>query len=251
VRDHDDKTQKELENHIEMFLTELVADMDEDDALQQSDAAMSLNDFRKAGRDNCGYEGITANMVDESKCVFEMHVPIAPQSGDEGVDNCCDDDPNENLPRNPRLTETDQIITKARLTALSIDVVRRHVGNIEELSELPVANGTTKSIQDWAKKRFTDPDTNERDHAQQRAFEVIVSMFVLTFFEEAEDNEGKHNTGTAVPDIRRRTRGPYDKLKKKLEKMTGMRKQKQLIMFMAGAGGSGKTRVINAVMAYA
>jgi hypothetical protein len=62
VRDHDEKTQKELENHIEMFLTELVADMDEDNALQQSDAAMSLNEFRKAGKDNCGYEGITANM---------------------------------------------------------------------------------------------------------------------------------------------------------------------------------------------
>jgi hypothetical protein len=38
VRDHDDKTQKELDNHIEMCLMELVADMDEDDALQQSDA---------------------------------------------------------------------------------------------------------------------------------------------------------------------------------------------------------------------
>jgi hypothetical protein len=45
VRDHDDETQKELENHMEMYLTEFVADMDEDDALQQSDAAMSLNDF--------------------------------------------------------------------------------------------------------------------------------------------------------------------------------------------------------------
>ena len=29
--------------------------------------------------------------------------------------------------------------------------------------------------------------------------------------------------------------------------MTGMKQQKQLIMFMAGAGGSGKTRVINAL----
>jgi Ni2+-binding GTPase involved in maturation of urease and hydrogenase len=31
----------------------------------------------------------------------------------------------------------------------------------------------------------------------------------------------------------------------------GVRKQKQLIMFMLGAGGSGKTKVINAIMAYA
>ena len=30
-----------------------------------------------------------------------------------------------------------------------------------------------------------------------------------------------------------------------------MKKSKQLILFMTGAGGSGKTKVINAVMAYA
>jgi hypothetical protein len=45
VRDHHDETQKELKNHNEMYLTELVVDTDEDDALQQSDAAMSLNNF--------------------------------------------------------------------------------------------------------------------------------------------------------------------------------------------------------------
>jgi len=101
-----------------MFLTELVADLDEDNALQHSDAAMSLNEFRKAGRDNCGYEGITANMVDVNSCVFEMHMPNAQQS-----DNSGDDDPNEELPRNPRLTETDQIMTKARLTAISLAVI--------------------------------------------------------------------------------------------------------------------------------
>jgi hypothetical protein len=74
VRDHDDETQKELNNHIEMCLTELVADMDEDNALQQSDAPMSLNDFRKAGRDNCGYEGI----VDEITCLQNARANCAP-----------------------------------------------------------------------------------------------------------------------------------------------------------------------------
>ena len=49
VHDHNDETQKELENHIEMFLTELVAEMDEDGVLRRSDAPMSLHDFRKAG----------------------------------------------------------------------------------------------------------------------------------------------------------------------------------------------------------
>jgi hypothetical protein len=34
------------------------------------------------------------------------------------------------------------------------------------------------------------PDMNESDLSQQRAFEVIVSMFGLTFHQEAERNEG-------------------------------------------------------------
>jgi hypothetical protein len=107
-------------------------------------------------------------------------------------------------------------------------------------------------IQEWAKELlFTDPDTNKCDYAQQQAFEVIVSMFVLTFYDEVEQNKGRHNTGIAALDIRLSIRVPYRKLRKKLEKMTAMRKQKQLIMFMAGASESGRMRVINAVMAYA
>jgi hypothetical protein len=116
-----------------MYLTELVVDTDEDDALQQSDAAMSLNNFWKAGRDNCGYEGITANMVDKSTCVFKMHVPIVRQAGEEGDDNFSDVNLSKNLPPNRRSTKTHLDVTKAWLTALSIDVVRRHVAYIDEI----------------------------------------------------------------------------------------------------------------------
>jgi predicted GTPase len=76
-------------------------------------------------------------------------------------------------------------------------------------------------------------------------------MFVLTFFDEAIDNDGRHDIGTEPPVLRPGTQSSFNKLRTKLEKMTGMRNQKQLIMFMMGAGGSGKTKVINAVMAYA
>jgi hypothetical protein len=164
VRYHDDETQKELKNHIEMCLTELVADMDEDNALQRSNAAMSLNNFRKAGRDNCGYEGITTNMVDEGMCVFKMHVPIARQAGEEGDDSSFDVNSSEDLPLNRRSTEPHIEVTKARITALSIDVVQRHVAYIDEITD--PANGTTKSIQKWAKEIFTDKATQECDHLQ-------------------------------------------------------------------------------------
>jgi hypothetical protein len=64
-------------------------------------------------------------------------------------------------------------------------------------------------------------------------------------------NEGKHKIRTAAPDIQWSIQVPYHKLRKKLGKMTGMRKQKQLIMFMAGAGGSDKMRLIKTSMVYA
>jgi hypothetical protein len=47
---------------------------------------------------------------------------------------------------------------------------------------------------------------------QQRAFEVILSMFVLTFHREAEQNEGLHNVGTQASNYRVN----YVKLKKAL-----------------------------------
>jgi hypothetical protein len=237
-----------LEKHIDTFLTELVADMDEDNALQQPDAPMSLDEFRKAGKDNCGYSGISANMVDENSCVFQMNVPAAGHfrnSGDNDSDNSDDDDPSNDLPRNPRRTQTDEVMTKARLTALSVNVVRRNVEHIDGVSGINPKG--TKSIQEWAKVMFTDPETGDRDYSQQRAFEVIVSMFVMTFHDEATANEGRHDVGTQLPSHR----ATYNALKKKLNKMSGMKKQKQLILFMTGAGGSGKSRVLNAVLAYA
>jgi hypothetical protein len=108
-------------------------------------------------------------------------------------------------------------------------------------------NGTTESILKWSERMFIDRETNMIDSSQQRAFQVIVSMFVLTFHEEAERNKGQPNIGTQDP----RNRNKYHKLLRELKKLSGMRKSRQLILFMTGAGGSGKTRVVNAVMAYA
>jgi hypothetical protein len=63
-------------------------------------------------------------------------------------------------------------------------------------------------------------------------------MFVLTFFDEAIDNDRRYDIVTEPPVLQPGTRSSFNKLRKKLEKMTGMRKQKQLIMFMMGASES-------------
>jgi hypothetical protein len=66
------------------------------------------------------------------------------------VTNSGDDVPNTELPRNPRCTETDQIMTMGELMALSIAIVQRHVTHIDDISEQ--ANKTMKLIQEWAKQ---------------------------------------------------------------------------------------------------
>jgi len=58
AKDYDEKTQLELDKHIEMFLTKLVADMDEDNALRNPDVPISLHEFQKQGKNNCGYENV-------------------------------------------------------------------------------------------------------------------------------------------------------------------------------------------------
>jgi hypothetical protein len=139
----------------------------------------------------------------------------------------------------------DKIVTKARLTKLSIEVIVRHVSNMEEVRNIH-PNGSAESIQKWAELMFKDTNSDRGDSNQQRAFEVIVSKFILTFHDEANRNDGLHTIGTQHP----HNRAQYNRLKSGLKAISGMRDSQQLIMFLTGAGGSGKTRVVNAVLAY-
>ena len=101
-------------------------------------------------------------------------------------------------------------------------------------------------IQKWARLAFQDRTTGAIDETQQRAFEVITSIFVLTFHDEAERNE--NTTGITLEP---RSRHNYIKLRRQLKSLAGIRNHDQLVMFLSGAGGSGKTEVINSVLAYA
>jgi hypothetical protein len=247
--DHDMETQTDINNHIELHLTEMAAELDADNATsnEPSNPSVSLNQFRKNGRDKCGFTGIRANRVEENSCVFEIHhdsqvgAQILLQNEDPDNNSTNDRD----VPPNPTCPHPDQIMSKKRLTALSIQAVRRNL-EVEGVPDI-LANGTTESIRLWGERAFINQETHVVDTSQQRAFEVIVSMFVLTFHDEAEDNEYQG----IVPTQDTRNRSPYYRLRCELKKLSGMRKTKQMILFMTGVGGSGKTRVINAVLAYA
>ena len=228
-------TDEELQNYIDTCHTELFANMDEDNALCQTfTKSILLIEMRKRGNDNCGFEGIRPMRINETSCVFALSTIT---NGEANLGT-------EEMPMVH--TGRDERVTKQRLAELLIQVIRRHVASLEELAHV-TPNGSAKSIVEWAKTIATDPYTRKVDRWQQRAFEVIVSMFILTFHREANLNEGLHATGTQYPG----NRACYVKLKRQLKAISGMGSSTQLIMFLTGPGGSGKTRIINAVLAYA
>jgi Cdc6-like AAA superfamily ATPase len=87
---------------------------------------------------------------------------------------------------------------------------------------------------------------NTLDEAQQRAFQVLTASFVLTFFDDAndtvEESDGlRHRHATTRTEFRNHKRSLLDMVDNRT----------QLIMFLTGPGGSGKSRVINEVLTYA
>ena len=74
------------------------------------------------------------------------------------------------------------------------------------------------------------------DLDQQRAFQLIVSMFVLTYYDEASI------------DCSEQTRSDFNRNKNNLEILS--LGNTQLVLFLSGAGGSGKSEVIVQVMLY-
>jgi len=101
------------------------------------------------------------------------------------------------------------------------------------------ANGTPESIYLWSQTAF------DNDEDQQRAFQIQASMFVLTYIEEADRSEDPADFvgGTS--------RHEYNRCKSLLKKMAGKAgDDEQLIMFLSGPGGSGKSEVILEFLKY-
>ena len=98
------------------------------------------------------------------------------------------------------------------------------------------ANGSMDSILQWGLAAQLDP-------RQKRAFESIISSFLLTFHDFQQDD---YNDSTLAPELGHHARCTKDQL---LFLKGG--EGTQLIMMLHGMGGSGKSTVIALVMAYA
>jgi predicted ATPase len=101
------------------------------------------------------------------------------------------------------------------------------------------ANGSVQSIIDWTKNA-------KLDERQKRAFEIMTSCFVLTFYTDAFTDE-------SLGRGQRLRFQPFLDEKKKLETLSDKNKRgsDQLILFLHGPGGCGKTTVIDLFIEYA
>ena len=107
-------------------------------------------------------------------------------------------------------------------------------------TEVPLSASTTgslASINAWAAIVFAG------DTDQERAFQIILASFVLGIYHQAMVNQ----TDRTIQPFGQRT---ISQNMKELEEMN-IPSKNQLVCFMTGAGGSGKSRVINAVCEYA
>ena len=112
---------------------------------------------------------------------------------------------------------------------------QRQFDSNDELKIRDIACGSKESMEAWARGYHMD-------EKQTSAFKCIVSSFIWTWIEEANE------LGPAPEIGRTGTRHNLQKMKSELKSMKG---KPQMIMFMTGPGGSGKSRIINAVVHYA
>jgi hypothetical protein len=171
--------------------------------------------------------------------VFEMQEPTSQNGPADAEENNPDSPGNDDL--QPQREPTRANITNVLLTRTSRwrRTFKEITDSAEEVDVLE-ANGSVKSIVDWARKA-------KLDERQRRAFEIITGTFVLTFFQSEQDPESVGH-GFWFSDRE------YLQQKLKLKRLVEddrLKTGEQLICFLHGPGGSGKSTVIDLITEYA
>ena len=194
--------------------------------------SLSLVPVLQKGCLKCGYECLAdMNLLQSSDPVLEVE-PTAPQSQQQqSAQSSGETNLNQQTPPNKKdiVTLLIQRTTRRSRTFEEITKSKRSVNVLE-------ANGSVRSIMDWAKKA-------RLDRGQRRAFEIFTGTFILSFFQSAPETDSR---GQGV-------RCLFTTEKRMLERLVEVQKRRsnQLICLLHGPGGSGKTTVIDLLMEYA
>ena len=240
-----DKKRARYDEDTLHFISSIVQQEASDNTISQftNNSPLSLLELQKKGTWKCGFENIPS--MDAQAQSFSIH------SGNttSGSNFSSSTDGSNNVMYGP--------ITKCDIAQVMLQrVIRQHSHQSSSHDSNPQegicdnthdtvlrdidATGTPESIHLWAKQVFKD------DLEQQRAFEILTAKFVLRYIMEADDTDINNNTlsGTA--------RHEYIRSKQLLIEMVGKpAKLGQLIMFLTGPGGSGKSRIVHELLSYA
>jgi hypothetical protein len=197
-------------------------------------SSISVAAIRQKGTLKCGYEclaDMTCNMEQNSGPLIQAEQPeAAPDNGTAPVAG-------ENMGQQNRIPSQRDIVNLLLSGKSRRSRTFQEISNSTEAVDVLQANGSVRSIIDWAKKAGLD-------RGQRRAFEILTSTFILIFFSvEPEQTESRGQ----------RVRHSFIREKKQLERLADVRKRgsNQLICLLHGPGGSGKTAVIDLLMEYA
>ena len=210
-----------------------------------SNSRLSLQTLRKEGRRGCGFYDLpelatcTPKRTNESQAnsripqdfVSTVHEPAATSS---------------TTAQKKKYSGRDQPSLN-QLMALTYRNTRRRIqaSNDRQQDTVTVdADGTVLSIIEWSLQKELNLDTE-----QQLAFQIATAAYVLTYYDDARQvdptraDEGQN--------IRSQMRHDFIVEKKKLRRLARLKASAPLRMFLDGAGGSGKSRVVNEILKYA
>ena len=209
-------------------LFELLEDEDEmqhqDDGHHECIPANYYCDIiRNKGRLACGYTCLPSFDTNNLPATSFVHRSEQIREDIQGI--------GENEATTERENPTQRQIVDIFLTHHGSEPCQFNMDTNENFNVL-VANGSAASIIDWSRKSGLDIQ-------QRRAFEIITSQFVLTFYNDAEATSS--------------ARSQFNVEKKRLELLSETHKRidKPLIMFVHGAAGSGKTALVDLAIMYA
>ena len=233
----DDEDEEDLEamgyeyflRHLEKEFSRPVHDTDSS-LLFQTMKNFSLKHIQNHGSDCCGYKQdcevppMDTSLMDD---FIQTFLPTQPNSGSQST----------------ATPPQDKMYSVKEINNVLLQRSSKSHRTVWKGKEINVSNatGSIESIREWSKAGFGS------DRKQQRAFEAIISSFLLTFYNHEGDlvHDGPSNTETTQEEHRR-----YRRNRTALLKLKGSEK-KQLICLLHGAGGSGKSTVVNMVLAYA
>jgi hypothetical protein len=225
---------------MEQFGPEEVDSFDEDPQwLPTKMQNFSFKFQRHKGKDHCGYNDTlnkATSIIEEGEIIPEDFCSYSPHASVAGTTSF-----SVNEQRIP--THSKKQLVTVYLTRTS-SRAREKVFENNPNAEVLEANGSYESMKDWCKAA-------KLDKKQKRAFESLVSAFILTFYNDTDDTEQDDDAEISTAD-----RVAFRDIQKMLEELMGAhvevrREKDQLICLIHGPGGSGKSTVVNLVIAYA